>query len=31
LREVGLTAAAELAEKRGVAAALDTVEKLKPE
>ncbi len=31
LREVGLTAAAELAATRGVAAALDTVEKLRPE
>jgi hypothetical protein len=30
LREVGLTAAAVLAETRGVAAALDTVENLKP-
>jgi hypothetical protein len=30
LREVGLTAAAGLVETRGVAAALDTVENLKP-
>jgi hypothetical protein len=30
LREVGLTAAAVLVETRGVAAALDTVENLKP-